>query len=82
MEIVRIKEPHEYPPKIQRVFERVKDWFGVDFVPKMDRAQNHYLEFGDGFRRAAKVTMPDGELSRGQKEMIAGAVSAINVCEY
>jgi hypothetical protein len=31
---------------------------------------------------ASRRAMSDGALSRGQKELIATTVSAINVCEY
>jgi len=39
-------------------------------------------EFGRPYGRASRRAMTDGALSRGQKELIASIVSAINVCEY
>jgi hypothetical protein len=39
-------------------------------------------EVGDALTRSSRRAMPDRVLSRGQKELIATAVSAMNVCEY
>lgn len=82
METVRIPPPEEFPPEVQKAFEGMKAWFRIDFVPKMSRVTRVIPEVGIGLGRATKRAMPDGALSRAQKEMIAVAVSAINVCEY
>lgn len=82
METVRIKEAGEFPPEMQRVFDGVKRWFGLDFVPKMNRVTAYDPGFWAGFGRCGKRAMADGALGRDLKEMIAVAVSSINACDY
>lgn len=82
MEIVRITEPHELDPDDQKFCEATKAWFKIDFVPKMSRVLLTNPEFGRPYGRASRRAMTDGALTRGQKELVAAMVSAINVCEY
>lgn len=82
METVRVKDADEFPPEMQRLFQGVKRWFGLDFVPKMNRVLAYDADFWAGFGRCGKRAMADGALRRELKEMIAVAVSAINACEY
>ncbi len=82
MEIVRIPEAHELAAQDQPFLEATKSWFKIDFVPKMSRVLLSHPAFGRPYGRASRRAMTDGALSRGQKEMIAAIVSAINVCEY
>jgi hypothetical protein len=82
MEIVRITEARELQPEDQKFCEATKAWFKIDFVPKMSRVLLTIPEFGRPYGRSSRRAMADGALSRGQKELIATMVSAINVCEY
>jgi hypothetical protein len=82
MEIVRLPEAHELAPEDQKVCEATKSWFHIDFVPKMSRVLLALPEFGRPYGRAIRRAMSDGALTRGQKELIATTVSAINVCKY
>jgi hypothetical protein len=82
MEIVRLPEPDEFGPEDHKVFDNTRYWFGIDFVPKMSRVLRMRPAIGDGLTRASRRAMPDRVLTRGQKELIAAAVSAMNVCEY
>jgi len=82
MEIVRVPEARELAPEDQPFLEATKSWFKIDFVPKMSRVLLTLPEFGRPYGRASRRAMTDGALCRGQKEMIAAAVSAINVCQY
>lgn len=82
MEIVRITDPADLAPDDQKFCEATKAWFKIDFVPKMSRVLLTVPEFGRPYARASRRAMSDGALSRGQKELIAAMVSAINVCEY
>ena len=82
MEIVRVTEAHELTLEDQRFCEATKAWFKIEFVPKMSRVLLTLPEFGRPYGRASRRAMMDGALSRGQKELIASIVSAINVCEY
>ncbi len=82
MEIVRITEAHELQPEDQKFCEATKAWFKIDFVPKMSRVLLTIPDFGRPYGRSSRRAMADGALSRGQKELIATMVSAINVCEY
>ena len=82
MEIVRIPEPSELAPEDQPFVEATKKWFKIDFVPKMSRVLLSHPAFGRPYGRVSRRAIADGALTRGQKEMIAATVSAINVCEY
>ena len=82
MEIVRIPEASELAPEDQPILEATKSWFKIDFVPKMSRVLLTIPEFGRPYGRSSRRAMTDGALTRGQKELIATMVSAINVCEY
>jgi hypothetical protein len=82
MEIVRLREAHEFDAEDQKFCEATKAWFRIDFVPKMSRVLLTIPEFGRPYGRSSRRAMADGALSRGQKELIATMVSAINVCEY
>jgi hypothetical protein len=82
MEIVRLREADELEPEDRKFCEATKNWFRIDFVPKMSRVLLTVPEFGRPYGRASRRAMADGALTRAQKEMIATTVSAINVCEY
>jgi hypothetical protein len=82
VEIVRVTETTELASDDQEFCEATKAWFKIDFVPKMSRVLLTVPEFGRPYGRASRRAMSDGALSRGQKELIAAMVSAINVCEY
>jgi hypothetical protein len=82
MELVRIPEVNEFSREEQKVMEGMKEWYRIDFVPKMSRVMRVHREFGRGYGRATRRAMTDGALTRRQKEMLAAAVSAVNVCEY
>ena len=82
MAIVHVSYVHQLAPEDRKFCEATKAWFKVDFVPKMSRVLLTLPEFGRPYGRASRRAMTDGALSRGQKELIASIVSAINVCEY
>jgi len=82
METVRLPQPDEFGPEDQKIFDNTREWFRIDFVPKMSRVLRMQPAIGDAITRASRRAMPDRVLSRGQKELIAAAVSAMNVCEY
>ena len=82
MEIVRIPDADELAREDQPFLKATKNWFKIDFVPKMSRVLLSHPAFGRPYGRASRRAMTDGALGRGQKEMIAATVSAINVCEY
>ncbi|HEU5322760.1 MAG TPA: hypothetical protein VFX28_18275 [Methylomirabilota bacterium] len=82
METVRLREARELEPEDQKFCEATKAWFNVDFVPKMSRVLLTVPEFGRPYGRSSRRAMADGALRRGQKELIATMVSAINACQY
>ena len=69
MEIVRVPEVQEFSAEEQKVMEGMKDWYKIDFVPKMSRGMRVHKDFGKGYGRATRRPMADGALSRKQKEM-------------
>ena len=82
METVRLLEEHEFPEELQKYFQGTKEWFGIDYIPKMSKVISYAPEFASTHGRCSRRAMVDGELTCGQKEMIAVAVSAINACDY
>jgi hypothetical protein len=82
MALVRIPPPSEFPPEMQAYLAGSRDWFKIDFVPQMSRVIALAPEFQQSHGRASRRTMADGVLSRKQKEMLAGVVSAMNACPY
>jgi hypothetical protein len=82
METVKLPDPDELGPEDQKLFENTRRWFRIDFVPKMSLVLRAIPAIGDGIMRASRRAMPDRVLTRGQKELLAAAVSAMNVCEY
>ena len=69
-------------PEDQKIFDNTRQWFGIDFVPKMSKVLRMLPAAGTAITKASRRAMPDRVLSRGQKELIAATVSAMNVCEY
>jgi hypothetical protein len=82
MESVRLPDADEFGPEDQRIFDNTRQWFRIDFVPKMSRVLRMLPDAGNAITKASRRAMPDRVLSRGQKELIAATVSAMNVCEY
>lgn len=84
MAIVRLREPHEYPEAARQAFQLSNEWFGHDFAepPAMSRVMAWDREFGGPHDRAMRRAMTSGEFARGEKEMIAVAVSGVNACPY
>jgi hypothetical protein len=84
MPTVRVREASEYPETAQRLFELSRAWFGYDFEapPAMSRVMAWDPVFGGPHGRAMKRAMAPGEFTRGEKEMIAAAVSGANACRY
>ncbi|MBI3091995.1 MAG: hypothetical protein HYY96_15155 [Candidatus Tectomicrobia bacterium] len=82
MATVRIRGAEEYSAEEQKLFAASRAWFKIDFTPKMGRVLLALPEFRDHNGRAMKRAMPDGELRRAEKEIIAAAVSGMNSCRY
>ena len=82
MATVRIPELDELPEDARRRVELMKQWFHIEFAPKMTRALAFVPEFQAHHGFCSKRAMSDGALTRGQKEIIATAVSAVNACDY
>jgi hypothetical protein len=81
---VRLRDADEYPEPARRAFELSKHWFNHDFPvpPAMSRVMAWDPGFGNPHGRAMKRAMGPGEFTRGEKEMVAAAVSGANACAY
>ena len=81
---VRLRGAAEYPEAAQRAFELSKQWFNHDFrePAAMSKVMAWDPHFGAPHGRAMKRAMAPGEFSRGEKEMVAAAVSGANACTY
>ncbi len=84
MPTVRLRDASEYPDAAQKQFELAKSWFNYDFKqpPAMSRVMAWDPAFGGPHGRAMKRAMAPGEFTRGEKEMVAAAVSGSSGCEY
>ena len=84
MPTVRLRPAAEYPLAAQKIFEMSRSWFNHDFAepPAMSRVMAWDPGFGGPHGRAMKRAMAPGEFTRGEKEMVAAAVSGANACEY
>ena len=84
MPTVRLRAATEYPPAAKKLFELSRSWFNHDFAepPAMSRVMEWDGGFGGPHGRAMKRAMAPGEFMRGEKEMVAAAVSGVNACEY
>ena len=84
MPTVRLRDAAEYPDEARKAFELSKTWFNYDFPqpPAMSRVMAWDPAFGAPHGRAMKRTMAPGELTRGEKEMVAAVVSGVNACAY
>jgi hypothetical protein len=81
---VRLRDAEEYPEPARRAFELSKRWFNHEFPvpPAMSRVMAWDPGFGTPHGRAMKRAMGPGEFTRGEKEMVAAAVSGANACSY
>ena len=84
MPTVRLRSAAEYSTAAQRLFELSRAWFSHEFTepPAMSRVMAWDPEFGGPHGRAMKRAMGPGEFTRGEKEMVAAAVSGVNACGY
>lgn len=84
MPTVRLRDATEYPESARKLFELSKQWFAHDFTapPAMSRVMAWDQQFGGPHGRAMKRAMAPGEFTRGEKEMVAAAVSGVNACSY
>ena len=72
----------EHPAFDHNVYEEIKTELGIDFVPSLYKgmaSKPGYLEAN--WNRVKAVMVEPGKLDRLTKEIIAVAVSAVNVCD-
>ncbi len=67
---------------VKKVYEEIKNTFGIDFVPNLFKAMGNNPEILASTWAEYKAIMEPGELNAREKEIIAMAVSATNNCEY
>ena len=83
MASIRMIPEEEALGKTKDVYEEIKTELGIDFVPnlyKVMASKPGYLEAN--WNRVKAVMVEPGKLDRLTKEIIAVAVSAVNVCGY
>ena len=83
MASIRMIPEEEATGKIKDIYEDIKTELGIDFVPnlyKVMASKPWVLEAN--WNRVKAVMVEPGKLDRLTKEIIAVAVSAVNVCGY
>jgi len=67
---------------IRKIYDDIKQTFGVSFVPNIFKAMAHHPGYLEATWTRVKVIMGPGSLDPKTKQVIALAVSATNNCEY
>ena len=83
MASIRMIPEEEAIGKTKDIYEEIKTELGIEFVPnlyKVMASKPGYLEAN--WNRVKAVMVAPGKLDRLTKEIIAVAVSAVNVCDY
>jgi alkylhydroperoxidase/carboxymuconolactone decarboxylase family protein YurZ len=70
--------------KVKKIYEEIKETFGIDFVPNMYKIMAHRPDYLETTWNKTKAIMHDkkGKLDNLTKEIIAVAVSATMGCQY
>jgi hypothetical protein len=86
MAMIRLLNAEEITGPDQKIVERIlireKKLFGVDHLSNVWRAQAHLPGYIEASWNRSRATMQRGDVPPLIKEMVASAVSVINVCEY
>lgn len=82
MATVRYVEEKDANDQVRKVYDDIKQVFGLAFVPNLFKAMAHHPVYLETTWSRVKVVMGPGTLDRKTKEIIAFAVSATNGCEY
>ncbi len=82
MALIRLRHEHEIEGKAKAVCEAVKARWDEPELSHIIRAHAAVPDLLVAHASAWRTTMDPGVWDRPTKEMIATAVSAVNVCEY
>jgi len=82
MAMVKLVEERDANDQVRKVYDDIKQVFGLTFVPNLFKAMGHHPAYLEATWARVKTVMGPGALDRKTKEIIALAVSATNGCEY
>ena len=86
METIRLLEAEEITGAdreiVKRILVREKKLFGADRLSNVWRAMAHLPGYIEASWNRSRATMQRGEIPPILKEMVASAVSVVNVCYY
>ncbi len=82
MTIVTLVSEDQADDSVKKIYEEIKQTFGITFVPNLFKAMAHNADILAATWNQFKTTMGPGELTAREKELIALAVSATNNCGY
>ncbi len=82
MALIRLRPEHEIEGKAKAVCEAVKARWDEPELSHIIRAHAAVPDLLVAHASAWRTTMDPGVWDRATKEMIATAVSGVNVCEY
>lgn len=82
MATVKYVEEKDASDQVRRVYDDIKQVFGLTFVPNLFKAMGHHPAYLESTWARVKAVMSPGKLDRRTKEIVALAVSATNGCEY
>lgn len=82
MATIKYVEEKEANDQVKKVYDDIKQVFGLTFVPNLFKAMGHHPVYLETTWMRVKAIMGPGRLDRKTKEIIALAVSATNGCEY
>lgn len=82
MAIVPLVTEDEASEEVAKIYQDIKDVFGIPFVPNLFKAMGNQPKQLEATWNQFKVIMGPGELTKREKELVAMAVSVTNNCEY
>ena len=82
MATVKLIEYEDAPPKVQAVFDELRELRQTDYINNFWKALAHHPDTLQRVWAALKTVMAEGEIDTLTKEMIYIAVSVANKCEY
>jgi len=83
MASIKMINEDEATGKAKKIYDDIKESFGIDFVPNMYKAMAHKPDFLEAQWNKTKTIMQSpGKLDKLTKEIIAVSVSAVMGCDY
>ena len=81
MPTVRLVPEPEAEGKVKEIYEEIKRFFGIQFVPNIFRAMAGNPDYLEATWHRLRIVVAPGKLDMKTKEIVALVTSAVNGCE-